>query len=242
MKNLVVFKRDRKVSDSRRNDRGVGRAVVKTKRRSVILEAIGERMRHARMEVLKMTQPDFGKVVGQFKGRGVQDNERGLTMPSGDTLFHLLKHGINANWVLDGRGKPLVRDDKNSHLIAKDIDDGGTLSTWNPDEIESLVKIKDPISNLFRFKFTDPSMAPAFSAGDVAICRDPRPLAKIKDEIYVIDVDGVKMARRIVKHGRNFVMKADNRSFGAIEFTKSEMRGRVNILAEVLLKVTPKFN
>ncbi|MCX7174159.1 MAG: helix-turn-helix transcriptional regulator [Proteobacteria bacterium] len=69
---------------------------------------IGGRMRLAR-EALGLSQQELASSVGGSK-RGIQDNEARNRVPGGEVIFGLVLLGINANWLLTGKGPMLLKD------------------------------------------------------------------------------------------------------------------------------------
>lgn len=67
---------------------------------------IGGRMRVAR-EALGLSQQEMAKAVGGSK-RGIQDNEARNRVPGGEVIYGLVCLGINANWLLTGKGEMLL--------------------------------------------------------------------------------------------------------------------------------------
>lgn len=56
-----------------------------------------------------LNQTDFARSVGMTM-RGYQSNERGLTEPSFRVLGKYIELGINANWLITGKGEMLLED------------------------------------------------------------------------------------------------------------------------------------
>lgn len=57
-----------------------------------------------------LNQTDFARLVGMTM-RGYQSNERGLTEPSFRVLGKYIELGINANWLITGKGEMLLHDE-----------------------------------------------------------------------------------------------------------------------------------
>lgn len=102
---------------------------------------IGQRMAQAR-KAIGLTQEEFGKAVGGSKP-GIQDNEKGKTLPGGKVLFGFVKAGINVNWVLTGEGSMLLTDlGTNAPEL---VHSAGTSRPWTAAE---LVALEDVIQGL----------------------------------------------------------------------------------------------
>lgn len=71
-------------------------------------EAIGERMRAFRAH-LNVSQERLGELIGGTK-RGVQDNENGRNAPQSKMIAGLVGLGVNANWLLTGKGPMLLAE------------------------------------------------------------------------------------------------------------------------------------
>lgn len=56
-----------------------------------------------------LNQTDFARLVGMTM-RGYQSNERGLTEPSFRVLGKYIELGINANWLITGKGEMLLEN------------------------------------------------------------------------------------------------------------------------------------
>lgn len=92
---------------------------------------IGGRMRVAR-EALGLSQQEMAKAVGGSK-RGIQDNEARNRVPGGEVIYGLVCLGINANWLLTGKGEMLmgkasprsVQYQPNSHASAFSVQESG---------------------------------------------------------------------------------------------------------------------
>lgn len=67
------------------------------------LKEIGGRIKHAR-QLLNLTQDEFATEAGAKSKSGLQDNERGRSMPGGHIIGALAKKGINTNWIFTGEG------------------------------------------------------------------------------------------------------------------------------------------
>ena len=72
------------------------------------MSELHERMRVARKH-LGMNQTEMAKYVGMSL-RGYQANEQGQTSPSGMIVLSLAGLGINANWLVIGKGEMLLED------------------------------------------------------------------------------------------------------------------------------------
>lgn len=71
--------------------------------------AIGERIKAAR-NALGITQDGLSHYAGSTSKRGLQDNEKGVSMPGGQMIGALVMARINANWLLTGEGPMLLAD------------------------------------------------------------------------------------------------------------------------------------
>lgn len=71
-------------------------------------EAVGRRLREFRKH-LKLSQDAFAATLDVSK-RGIQDNESGSNMPSGELLRALHRQGLNLGWLLEGEGEMLSSD------------------------------------------------------------------------------------------------------------------------------------
>lgn len=71
-------------------------------------EAVGRRLREFRKH-LKLSQDAFAATLDVSK-RGIQDNESGSNMPSGELLRALHRQGLNLGWLLDGEGVMLTSE------------------------------------------------------------------------------------------------------------------------------------
>lgn len=101
---------------------------------------IGQRMAQAR-KAIDLTQEEFGKAVGGSKP-GIQDNEKGKTLPGGKVLFGFVKAGINVNWVLTGEGPMLLAD------LGTNALDAGTSRPWKAAEPFNPAVLEDVIQGL----------------------------------------------------------------------------------------------
>lgn len=73
------------------------------------LAEIGGRIKQAR-QALGLTQEAFALEAGAKSKSGLQDNERGKSMPGGYIIGALAKRGINTNWIFTGAGEMRVSD------------------------------------------------------------------------------------------------------------------------------------
>ncbi|MGL5632913.1 MAG: helix-turn-helix domain-containing protein, partial [Azovibrio sp.] len=74
-----------------------------------VLVNVGARIKAAR-KALGMTQDELAALAGARSKSGLQDNEAGKNMPGGHMLGALVKAGVNANWLLSGKGEMLLAD------------------------------------------------------------------------------------------------------------------------------------
>lgn len=223
-----------------------GRAVISSASRDRLLALIGERMRRARVEVLSLSQRELGKALGQQSGRGVQDNERGLTMPSGDTLWHLLSHGVSANWLLSGVGATRIDEDVSGWARVTNPLTNAPLLALSP-IVAARLNGGDSgdVGQIFGWPVSDPAMSPALMPGDIAICRaTPRDHSFAHNAIvlYRLSGDDSCMLRNLTKLASgNYVFRAANRNYGPVEYTREEITSRespIEILGEVVAKYT----
>lgn len=63
----------------------------------------------AAREHLGLNQDGLAQAVGVSK-RGIQANERQISVPGGEVICGMVQLGINANWLLTGEGPMLLRD------------------------------------------------------------------------------------------------------------------------------------
>jgi len=68
---------------------------------------IGGRIKHARQS-LGLTQDAFATEAGAKSKSGLQDNERGRSMPGGHIIGALAKRRVNTNWIFTGDGEMMV--------------------------------------------------------------------------------------------------------------------------------------
>lgn len=73
-----------------------------------LLVEIGGRIKHARQAV-GMTQDELATLAGAKSKSGLQDNERGRSMPGGYIIGALARRGINTNWIFTGEGEVMLR-------------------------------------------------------------------------------------------------------------------------------------
>lgn len=73
------------------------------------LREIGGRIKQARQAV-GMTQEELAALAGAKSKSGLQDNERGRSMPGGYIISALAKRGINTNWIFTGEGSVSYSD------------------------------------------------------------------------------------------------------------------------------------
>ena len=72
------------------------------------LAGIGGRIKAAR-DSLGLSQDGLALAVGVSK-RGIQSNERQISVPGGEVICGMVHLGINANWLLTGEGPMLLAD------------------------------------------------------------------------------------------------------------------------------------
>lgn len=72
------------------------------------LGKVGSRIRAAR-ESLGMTQEALATAIS-VSVRGIQSNERQISVPGGEVICGLIQLGINANWLLTGEGPMRLSD------------------------------------------------------------------------------------------------------------------------------------
>ena len=70
---------------------------------------IGARIKAAR-NALGMTQDALAKLAGSPSKAGLQHNESGRAIPGGQMIGTLVAAGVNANWLLMGKGPMLIAD------------------------------------------------------------------------------------------------------------------------------------
>lgn len=73
-----------------------------------LLVEIGGRIKHARQAV-GMTQEELASLAGAKSKSGLQDNERGRSMPGGYIIGALARRGVNTNWIFTGEGEVMLR-------------------------------------------------------------------------------------------------------------------------------------
>lgn len=73
------------------------------------LVEIGGRIKQAR-EALGLTQEAFALEAGAKSKSGLQDNERGKSMPGGVIIGGLAKRLVNTNWIFTGTGEMFVAE------------------------------------------------------------------------------------------------------------------------------------
>ncbi len=83
---------------------------------------IGGRIKQARGAV-GLTQDGLATLAGARSKSGLQDNEKGDSMPGGQILGALARVGINTNWILTGAGEMLT-----SSLNGNYQNEGGTTN------------------------------------------------------------------------------------------------------------------
>lgn len=223
-----------------------GRAVISSPSRDRLLTLVGERMRRARVELLSLSQRELGKTLGQQRGRGVQDNERGLTMPSGDTLWHLLSHGVSANWLLSGVGAMQVDEDVSGWArVTNPLTDAPLLALSPTLAARLNVDESGDAGRIFGWPVSDSAMSPALMPGDIAICHatpQDHPFAHDAIILYRLSGDDICMLRNLTKLANgNYVFRAKNRNFGPVEYTREEVtsvESPIEILGEVVAKYT----
>ncbi|MCC7484596.1 MAG: helix-turn-helix transcriptional regulator [Burkholderiales bacterium] len=79
-----------------------------TARKKKVDPEVGPRIRVAR-ELVGLNQQQLAEMV-DGKLRGIQNNERGKTMPNARVIAALVAAGVNANWILSGRGPKLLAE------------------------------------------------------------------------------------------------------------------------------------
>ncbi|QDX82361.1 hypothetical protein B9N43_14620 [Denitratisoma sp. DHT3] len=100
-------------------------------------------------KAIGLTQDEFGKAVGGSKP-GIQDNEKGKTLPGGKVLFGFVKAGINVNWVLTGEGSMLLADlGTNAPKRGYSTDAGRPLKATEPQvQVFSPAVLEDVVQGL----------------------------------------------------------------------------------------------
>jgi hypothetical protein len=211
----------------------IGRRRIKSAARNATLVAIGQRIHAARVAHLRMTQAQLGAFVGQSSGRGVQDNERGLTMPSGDTLHQLAHEGINVHWVLTGEGAP--RLDVAAWTVVPDPADQPLFALGR--EVATAFGF-DVHADLIGFRLQDQSMAPVMAMSDIVVC-DRGMLDTPFEGWYLLSLDGDYVVRRLDSRDRSIVISAANRLYGDIEMSRTDLRDDgVTIVGRVVARFT----
>lgn len=71
-------------------------------------DEIGERLKSFRTQ-LGVSQERLGEMAGGTK-RGIQENEGGRSAPQARVLAGLVELGLNANWLLTGKGPMLLAE------------------------------------------------------------------------------------------------------------------------------------
>lgn len=73
------------------------------------LVEIGGRIKQAR-KALGLTQEAFALEAGAKSKSGLQDNERGKSMPGGAIISCLAKRLVNTNWIFTGAGEMFISE------------------------------------------------------------------------------------------------------------------------------------
>lgn len=97
---------------------------------------IGQRLTEFRV-IKGWSREEFARLLGGTK-RGLQDNERGETMPGGKLLAHAHALGMNVNWLLSGDGEMLIADMQNPARKTK-----AATGKDQEDELDSALEICD---------------------------------------------------------------------------------------------------
>lgn len=64
---------------------------------------IGDRLRHWRKNVLRVTQEQFAQTTGIHLS-AIRKYESRLSLPSGESLLAIASTGVNLHWLLTGQG------------------------------------------------------------------------------------------------------------------------------------------
>lgn len=183
----------------------VGRHTARNPAREWLLQQVGERLRLARKS-LEMTQRDLGRAFGQARGRGIQDNELGISMPSGDTLYNLMGFGISPIWLLTGTGQMTLDSEMSAWPCAKNPRTSAPLFMIQPSIMQRLAGISHVV-NVYAYYMEDDSMGPYIRPGDMGIfCKIP-----------VKDIPAGRVC--LLQRGREFLVRRISRKRGRVIFS-----------------------
>lgn len=82
------------------------------------MEAVGDRIRYLRKEILDKTQKEFGEKIG-LKPNSVSDIESGKNNLTEQTANAICReYGINKNWLITGEGEMKIEDCKDNRYLS----------------------------------------------------------------------------------------------------------------------------
>ncbi len=207
------------------------------------MDKIGERLRNAR-ESLGYAQKSMAEAVGS-KLRSWQDYEAGNKTPGSQVIAGLSALGVDANWVLTGRGEMMQRSVQTVlEATANTMLDADTYAMVPFYDVQAsaghgalvgAVEVKDWLvfrrdwlerelhaseSDLYLIEVDGESMEPTLRPGDTILV-DHRSQGQItRDGIYVLRMDGTLLVKRLQRlPGRLVRVSSDNPAYQPFELS-----------------------
>lgn len=210
------------------------------------------RLKEARAR-LGLTQKDVAEQVG-VSARGYQGYEDGRNIPGGDAIAGLVRLGINANWLLTGKGGMFNADQAPQETTLSDYialplhndapamyRDGAIVGDDEADDSLMFRKgwVKHDLQmqpeDLALIRVSGDSMYPTLRDGDVILVNQS-PSQQDTDGICVMRVNGVLLVKRLqFLPGGQISVISDNATYKPWTLDTSKMaEGDVAIIGRVV--------
>jgi phage repressor protein C with HTH and peptisase S24 domain len=216
--------------------------------------SIGERLQQAR-KALDLSQDEIASSIGSKK-RGYQDNERGHSYPGGKVIEGFVHLGINANWLLTGKGTMHVEEvlvseearqafsiseEEYDYVILYDAECSAGSGSWNEgcQPLTQLAFTKHSLrkkgldaKTLSAIRVTGDSMEGDLSDGDAVLIDHSK--IEVKGEgIYVIRLDGHLYAKRLQRTLDGVEIISTNKAYSKMHVPKERLN-ELDVIGQVV--------
>ena len=181
-------------------------------------------------EFLGMSMPELTRELGwkDFRIKNIEQ-KKSIDIKGSEALQIEEKFGISGWWLISGKGNMLGLR-RYDALIDSSL----------KEDIRNRVEISDTSAHFSTYEIEDDLMSPAVEKGDVIYYCDGF-VDRVGNGLYMIDVEGQIMCRRLQVFGSEIKILCDNKSYQntRVDFNEDSLnKAKIKILGKVLKRLT----